>query len=241
MYEIIIIICLAVALFLLLRHFPETNPDGPKKKFRFWDLFRKRRKLIALSEIEEAVLGKSEPTIAPVEIENAQKAFAESDPELAGILMQATEAYNNNDLRVAEELAIDALNRSKRCASAYLMVGKVAFSRGNFEEAKESLKASLKCNHEIGETYFWLGRIELKNENYTGAIEYLQSAVVLGRTQPEWLAQLGEAYLEVRQFAKASKALKRAASLDIDNKDYKELANVAEEKMRSHANVARMK
>lgn len=232
-----------MALFLVLRHFPETNPNKPKKKFRLFDIFRRRRKLVPLAEIEEVILGKPEESyrMAPVEMENAQKAFVEKDPEVVDLLVKANEAYNANDLRTAEELMIDAISKNKRCASAYLMIGKVAYQRGNYEEAKESLLTSVKCNHEIGETFYWLGKIELKNENYTGAIEYLQSAVSLDRTQASWVAQLGEAYLEVRQFAKAAKALKRAATLEIDNKEYKDLAAMAEDKMRSHSNVMRMR
>jgi cytochrome c-type biogenesis protein CcmH/NrfG len=69
----------------------------------------------------------------------------------------------------------------------------------------------------------------------------LQKAVNLDRGIALWYAELGKAYMQVRQFAKATKALKRAASLDIDNKEYKELASEAEDKQRAHSTVYRYK
>ena len=46
--------------------------------------------------------------------------------------------------------------------------------------------------------------------------------------------------MEIRQFAKASKALKRAAQLDIDNKEYRNLAFLAEEKQKTHTRAFRV-
>jgi tetratricopeptide (TPR) repeat protein len=194
-----------------------------------------------VSEIEKAINKGNENITAPSETEEAKEKYDEKDPEVAQFLREADIALEKNDLRVAEELAINALSADKRCARAYEMVGRVAMLRGSFEEARESYKTALKCNPELAEAYFGIGQIDLKNENFTDAIVNLQRAVILDRSNAVWYGELGETYLTVRQYAKAAKALKRATSLDIDNKRYKELAAEAEEKQRAHSAVYRVK
>jgi Flp pilus assembly protein TadD len=81
--------------------------------------------------------------------------------------------------------------------------------------------------------------VKLRDENLSDGVEYLQKAVTIDRGNAEWYFELGKAFMGVRQFAKAAKALKRAASLDMENKEYKELASEAEDKQRSHAGIYR--
>lgn len=247
MLEIGIIICLAGVLFLALKNFSKTNveldatttSEGKGKKDWF-ALFRKFSVKKAKPEkIGEAILDDQDDVVAPSEIKNAQKVYMTDNPEVAKLLLEAEDFLEKNDLREAEELAISAISIEKKCSEAYVVVGKVAAVRGAFEDSKEAFKTALKCNAESGEAFFGLGQLELRNENYSSAIEYLQKAVNISRGEPVWCATLGKAYMEVRQFARAAKALKRAASLDIDNKEYKELASEAEDKQRAHASVFR--
>lgn len=227
----------------MLRNFPRAGseavltdrPAGP-----FWGRFTKKREK-ELEKIQEEIAKGQENIIPPRDINEAQKRFNEMDPELARTLFEADQALESEDLRTAEELALEALKKDKRSAQSYVIIGRVASLRGHFEDAKEAYKTAIKSNGELGEAYFGLGEIELRGEDYTKAIEHLQRAVILDRSQPAWHAALGRAYMEVRQFAKAAKALKRATVLDIDNKDYRELAMQAEEKQRSHAQAFRIK
>ena len=244
MYEIIIIICLGLALFLLLRHYPEAAELNEKKAFwlpKFNFDFLKGLKKKKVEEIERAIEAGQAEIVAPVETEKATILFKESDPEVAEILFKAHEAFELNDLRVAEDKAIEAITKNKRCADAYVIIGKIAYSRGQFDDAKESFLAALKCDKEIGEAYFGLGEVEYRNENISGAIEHFQKAVNFDKRYPDWYATLGKVYMEARQYAKAAKVLKRAASLDIDNKEYRELSNEAEEKQRTHSYYSRYK
>ncbi len=241
MLEVGIIICLAIVLFLILHNFPGTKEEGEigvqtrEKKPSIWNKISYKKKRNNAVAIQKAIDDAKEEIIAPSETETAQIKFKEDDPEVAEFLYEAESAMEKSDLREAEEKAISALSKNKKCGKAYEIIGTVAMQRGSFDEARESFKTAIKCDPEIGEAYFGLGEIDLKTENFTESIENLQRAVALDRGRADWYCELGKAYTEVRQFAKAAKALKRAASLDIDNKEYKELAAEAEEKQRAHA------
>jgi len=235
--EIVIIICLALALYLLLRHYPDAknfklkiNKEGIMK---IVGKFSRKKAKVGAEIVAEIDKGHTE-VVSPVEIEQAVADFDEN-PEIAEILCQAEKAAEENDLRLAEEKALQAIAKNKRCAKAYAIIGSIAYSRGQFQEAKEAYKTALKCNCNLGEAYFGLGQIDFREENFSGAIDFLLKSVILEKGHAEWYGELGKAHLEVRQYAKAAKALKRAASLDIDNKEYRELAAQAEEKQRSHS------
>lgn len=189
--------------------------------------------------IEEAITAGQRDLVSPKEIEDAQVAYFVEDPEVAQLLHESDEALKSGDLRQAEDKAIEAIARDKKCDQAYVFVGEVALKKQNLEDAKEAATTALKCNNENGFAYAILGEIFYREEKYTEAIEYFQRAVNYDRNNPDWQAGLGKAFLEVRQFAKAAKALKRASSLDIDNNEYKELAMEAEEKQRAHSKAYR--
>jgi tetratricopeptide (TPR) repeat protein len=224
----------------MLRNFPRTGTEvvADKPAVSFWGRFAKKREK-ELEKIQEEIVKGQDNIVPPRDINEAQKRFMELDPELARILFEADQALDSDDLRAAEDLALEALKKDKRSAQAYVVIGRVASLRGHFEDAKEAYKTAIKSNDELGEAYFGLGEIELRSEDFTQAIEHLQKAVILDRSQSAWHAALGRAFMEVRQFAKAAKALKRATVLDIDNKDYRDLAMQAEEKQRTHAQAFR--
>lgn len=247
MLEILIIICLAGALFLALKNFAKTGKerfsvenisvrDEPKKKWwSFWHEKPKNNYEDIMQEIEKNQAG----IVAPSEINQVKEQYKEENPEVAKFLYEADLALMRNDLREAENLAVEAISKEKKCAQAYVIIGKVAKERGAFAEARESYKAALKCDREAAEAYFGLGQVDLREENISSAIENLQKSVAIERGHADWYAELGKAYSEVRQFAKAAKYFKKAVSLDLENKEYKKLSNEAEEKKRAHSTVYR--
>jgi len=195
----------------------------------------------SIEAIKEAIEKDQDKIIAPVVIEKAIASYQEADHDLAKKLFQANEAFETNDLREAENLAIEAIMQNKRCAQAYLIIGKIAFFRGQFEDAKEAYTTAIKCNRGLGEAYFGLGRTELRDENFSKALDNLQKAIVLEKGHADWYAELGRAYMGVRQYSKAAKVLKRASSLEMDNKEYRDLLIEAEEKQRTHSFYTRGK
>jgi tetratricopeptide (TPR) repeat protein len=240
--ELVIIFSLGLALFLLLRHYPEAKGIAALLgKIKFKNPMSGMRKTShrALKSIEEEIAKNNPQIIAPIEIENAVSNYKEKNPELARLLHLADEAFLASDLREAEAKCLEVLANNKKSVQAYVIMGKIAFSRGEFDDAKSAFKTAIKCDAEAGEAYFYLGKIDLKGENFTGAIEYLQKSIFSEKGHADWYAELGKAYMEVRQYAKAAKVLKRATSLDIDSKEYRDLAADAEEKQRTHALYSR--
>ena len=243
--EIIIVFCLAVALFLLLRHYPDAQgfkfPVNRENFSNFVGRFKGAKRRNATENVTFEISKDQQQIVSPAEIEEAVEQYKEENPETAEALIQAEKAYAENDLRTAEDKAIEAIGQNKRCFKAYVIIGDIAYSRGQFPEAKEAYKAAIKCNPSSGEAFFGLGEIEFRAENYTGAIDYLLKSVILEKGHADWYAELGKAHMEIRQYAKAAKALRRSASLDIDNKEYRELASQAEEKQRTHSIYTRHK
>lgn len=258
MLEIAIIIILALFLFLTLKNFPKTKnlaqtgqnkisdftnvTKKPVKNFNFLkNIFKKKDSVQASQEVRDAIEKDQEKIVAPIEINQALSRYKVRDSETAKILHGANQAYDKSDLRETEKLALIVISKEKKCAYAYALIGHVALNRGVLDDAREAYKIAIKCNPELGEAYFGMGQIDTKDENYTSAIENFQRAISLDRGVAQWYGELGKTYIQVRQFSKASKALKRAASLDIDNNEYKKLASEAEDKQRAHSQVFRVK
>jgi tetratricopeptide (TPR) repeat protein len=243
LYEIIIIICFAIALFLLLRHYPEAksgvNYFDKEHLRRFIAAITRGRRLKKREVVEQVLEANPNVQLPHEEVAKVVDSIREENKDLNGKLYEANQAYEADDLREAENLAIEAIVENKRCAPAYSLLGKIAFFRGQFDDAKEAYITAIKCDNSLGEAYFGLGRTELREENYTRALDNLQKSIALEGGHAEWYAELGKAFMGVRQYAKAAKVLKRASSLDIDNKEYRDLATEAEEKQRTHSYYTR--
>ena len=249
MLEVLIIVFLGIALFLLLRHYP----DAKEIKFslskidfsRFQKLLTSRRPhrindVIATPIQRNLSIAEDGEDDRPAQ-PNVAKVFCEKNPMLLSCLYKAEEAYETNDLREAEAQALEAITKDNRCSEAYVMIGKIAFFRGEFSDAREAYKASLKCNKNLAEAYFGIGMVEMRDDNFTKAIDNMEKAINLEKGNAEWYFELGKSYMEIRQYAKAAKVLKKATSIDIDNKDYKSLAAEAEEKQRTHSIYSRLR
>lgn len=249
MLEIIIIITIAVALFLLLRNYSKTrdavvlnNADKSKKEskmFQFWQNFVLRRKKHEEQEIINALKSGQSGIISPKEIKQAQNSFDAADPEVAKCLAEADDALRVGDHKAVEKKSIEAIAKDKHCDQAYAFVAKVSAKRKDYSDAEEASRTALKINPDNTLAHSVLGDIFLDNGRYTEAINEYQKAVNLDRNNAEWQAGLGKAYMQVRQFSKAAKALKRASSIDIDNKEYRVLAFEAEEKQKAHSRAFR--
>jgi len=243
--EIAIIIVITLILFLILKNFPLTKEENPEKSRKenimtkiFNKLFAGLRKKNE-DEIKKALSTGQEKVISPKEISDAQKNFWTDDPDIAKILFEANKAILDGNYSRAENKAIEALSKDKKCDQAYVFISQVAMSRKKYNEAKESAEAALKCNITNAQAHAILGECNFLEERYSDSIESYQKAVNVDHNQAQWQAGLGKAYLEIRQFSKAAKAFKRASSLDIDNKEYKELASFAEDKQRMHTSAFR--
>ncbi len=249
MLEAAIIVCVGAIAFLLVRKYPGSKkPIVPKKENRisapsfssFSRLFAKKRH-VEEDEIRGAIIADQDNIVSPKELETAKQEYDAEDPEIAKLLFEAGESVKAGDLNNAEEKAIQALSADTHCDQAYAFVASIALKRGEHENAKVAAETAIKCNPENAMSYAVLGEYYLIKEKYSEAIDNLLKAVMIFRNEASWYGLLGQAYLEVRQFAKSAKAFKRAAGLDLDNREYRRLAAIAEEKQMSHSHVFRSK
>ena len=249
MLEVAIIVTIATILFLLLRNFPKTKskvvlagggaPHKENKMFKFWQKHVLQKRQREEKEIINSLKSGQAGIVSPKEIKEAQNSFDAADPELAKLLVEASDALQMKDYKTVEEKSIEAISKDKTCDQAYAFIAKVAVERKDYSDAEEACKTAIQINPDNALARSILGDIYLIKERYTEAINEFQKAVNLDRNNAAWQAGLGKAYIEVRQFSKAAKALKRASSLDIDNKDYRTLAFEAEEKQKTHARAFR--
>lgn len=248
--EWLIVICVGAIAVLLIRKYPSAG-NGKRlfakkrqaTKYRM-PSFRRifgRKKHIDESEIIEAIVADQEKIVSPKDIQTAKENYAAEDPALAKLLFEINESISINDYSFAEEKAIEAISQDKHCDMAYAFISHIALKKGELENAKTAAETALKCNPNNAMAYAVLGELHLVKEKYSEAIDNLLKAVMLDRNVASWYGSLGQAYLEVRQYAKSAKAFKRASSLDLDNKEYRRLALIAEEKQMSHSHVFRSK
>ncbi len=247
MLEAAIIICVGAIAFLLIRKYPGSKKpvlvnkkDSRINMASFSRVFARKRH-VEEDEIRGAIVADQEDIVTPVELETAKQKYDAEDPEIAKLLFESSESIKSGDLNTAEEKAIQALTADKHCDQAYAFIASIALKRGEHENAKIAADTAVKCNPENPMSYAVMGEYYLIKEKYSEAIDNLLKAVMINRNEASWYGLLGQAYLEVRQFAKSAKAFKRASCLDLDNKEYRRLAAIAEEKQMSHSHVFRSK
>lgn len=246
MLELGIIVTVALIVFLLLKNYPRValssgeKTEKTKKNTKMLNSIKsyfKNKRAKEEEEIQKALSeGKSE-VVTPKEVEDAQKNFGSSDPEVAKLLHEANDALLEGEFKKVEDKSLEALSKDKRSDQAYAFLAAIAIERKQYADAEEALKAALKCNKDNGLAHASYGDLFYSQEKYNDAIEHYQKAVNLDRNEASWQAGLGKSYLMVRQWSKAAKALKRASTLNIDNKEYKKLAMEAEQKLRDHKSI----
>ncbi len=243
MLELGIIVTVALIVFLLLKNYPRvvatdgSKSDEKRPTMKILKNYFDRKREEKEKGIKEALSeGKSE-IVSPKEVEDAKKAFGSSNPEVAKLLHEADEAMKEKKYKKAEDKSLEAIGLDKHADQAYAFIAAIAIEKKQYQDGEEALKIALKCNKDNGLAHASFGGLCYAQEKYNDAIIHFQKAVNLDRNEASWQAGLGKSYLMVRQFAKAAKALKRAATLNIDNKEYKQLAMEAEGKLRDHKTV----
>ena len=246
MLEIAIIITVSLLIILLLKNYPKgydemtmSGGNESKMKIKFISKLFENRRLRVEEQIKQSLNNGMTETVSPKEVSNAQDDFGAKDPEIARLLFEANEALIKEDYSEVEKKSLEAISKDKKCDQAYAFIAQIALKKGDLSDSLEAAETSIKCNSDNALAHYVLGEVYFQTEKYNDSIDHYTKATHLSRTNAEWLAGLGKAFLEVRQFSKAAKALKRASMLDINNEEYKKLAVESEEKQKSHSRVFR--
>jgi tetratricopeptide (TPR) repeat protein len=99
----------------------------------------------------------------------------------------------------------------------YLAFGIAYFGNNDFQDALVWFTKAAAKGKTAATAHYYLGRILNQQGKYNEAIEQLRESAALQPDQPEVSAELGEAYLSLKQYPAAAAMLQRALELDPDN------------------------
>lgn len=214
MVEVIMIICLAVILFILIRKFPSTAEivASPENKV-----------VQPISKVEKVV----DKPVAKVIVPKYSK-------EVEKLLLEAKGFFEDNKLQPAEDKLIEAIQIDLKCATAYTILGDIYLKRHKPTEAEEAYAAALKHDSEESAAHYGLALIFEEAGRLNEAVKELTLAIRQNDKSDIWYHRLGELYMNLRMFSKAAMAYNRAANLKPDYIRYRDLALLAEKKQIAH-------
>lgn len=102
-------------------------------------------------------------------------------------------------------------------AVGYLAFGMAYFQNTDYPHASEWLEKAMSDTKTSAAAHYYLGRILNQQGKYQEAIVQLQQSASLKPDQPEVSAELGEAYLRLKDYPAATTQLHRALELDTDS------------------------
>jgi tetratricopeptide (TPR) repeat protein len=210
------IVCLSVILFILIRKFPATSefveekvPESPVLKEKISPI------VVAVVEPEFEVAPKYSNTIA--ELLNDAKLF-----------------MTDNKLQQAEDKLIEALQEDHHCADAYTLLGDIYYHRKRVDEATESYKAAIHNDDDQAVAHFGLAGIYESAGRLNDAAGEVLLATKIDSGNDLWYKKLADLYMDLRMYAKAEMAYRKAENLRPDYSHYKQLAVAAGKKQLAH-------
>lgn len=212
MVEVVMIICLAVVLFILIRRFPDTA------------------KAVSDQQSTPKVIEEIKPAEKVVE----KEAVPQYSEAVEALLLEAKKLIDENKSRVAEDKLIEAIQEDLHCAPAYTLLGDIYLQRKRLGESEESYQAALRNDDRQAGAHFGLASIFEENGRTNEAVKEAQKAIKIDSTNDLWYKKLADLYMELRVYAKAEMAYRKAENLRPDYAHYKELAILAGKKQLSH-------
>ena len=246
--EIIIIILLAVALYIVLRHWPETTnsrtqqlnvrkPQEEKPTITTKRLTDKSNWWKKIIDLFSDQLDKKNRTVGSGRNESkpSKEKRKEEVSEVEILLAKAEAAQRKGDYATAESLLVKAVTKEPKNPKIYSRLGIIYLEEGeNWEEAEESFRQAIKYDSGNGYVHNNLGLVLYNQDKFSAATKEYELAILADSSIASRHVNLGLAYLAQRQFGKAERAFKRALKIDPNNHDYQQLANEAGEKRRQH-------
>lgn len=244
--EVIIVVLLSVALYIILRHWPETKEASSRQQLNVKKPQEEDSKPIALKSGNKqpwwsGILnifksGKAvEPKKANEPILRHAKEESSDESEVDTLIAKAEGAQRKGDFAQAEKMLVKAASLEPKNPKIYSKLGIIYLEKGeNWDEAEQSFKQAIKHDSGNGYAHNNLGLVLYNKEKFSAAASEYEKAIQIDEKIASRHINLGLAYMSMRQFVKAESAFKRAAKIDPGNNDYKELAKEAGEKRKAH-------
>lgn len=161
-------------------------------------------------------------------------------PGMREVLREADRAFRRGELARAEELYVQVAGKDLYCAHAYGRIAEISLESGdNLEDGREAAEYAARVEPRSAAWQHLAARIAIRQERYTDAQRFLEQAGRMGEAGAAHDVLLGDVYLALRQFAKASAAYHRAARQVPSNREYQHKYEQAKLKDRHHKAIAR--
>jgi len=223
MYEIIVIVCLAIIFLILLSKWPQTKtkiPNQPllasfgKKRVWFGGL---RQRLGGGIKAFFQKLSHRPARTKPAFQKDSKEDFQLSDIDF---VKEGERLFQEKRFQEAEKYYLRAVAEDSENSLLYGQLGLIYLQLENHKDAVESLKMAVKLEPEngfyqnnLGLALFRLGRVR-------ESIIYFENAVALDEKNARRWANLGLAYQKVGERQKAKEAFKKAVELNPANPKY---------------------
>lgn len=212
MWELIIIISLAVIFFIFLRRMPEVERIGEeelskKKEERPFDYGKK-----ILSFFEE------------LRIKNRKNNTQEKKfQDTSDIFSEAEEKMKYGDYAAAEKLYLKLITLEPKEASYYSSLGKIYSSQKNFTDAISSFKAAINRDKKNGFYYNDLGQAFFESGKYKEASLCFEKGVVINNKIPTRHIGFGLSLMKIGESKRAAESFRKAVEIEPNNQRYREL------------------
>lgn len=243
--EIIILICGIIIFIILVRRFPETSEVKSSTTNR-WPAFVVRfnnlKKLIPTKPSNKLPIPFSDNPSEEVKITAQQKQQEPNlleveaknySPEVKRLLSEAELCFNAEDFEKAEKTYLKIAMVEPQCVLAYNRLGIIYLDKEETStDAEEAFKQALKYEPENGYILNNLGLLSFNKGLFNEAVGFYEKAISVDGNIASRHANLGLAYLSLRQYAKASHNFAKAWSIDPTNQEFKKLLDESRDRDR---------
>lgn len=221
MFELIIIISLAIIFFIFLARMPEVEKISKKEAGSLKIYFNR-----ILSFFED-LRSKLKQRSSVSTLESPTSALDQSKD----LNLEAERRLKVGDLEAAEKLYLRLAVVSPNDAKIYAALGRIYLERLNFVDAIDSFKAAVNRDQKNGFYYYDLARALFAAERYTEAITCFEKSILINNRIPIRHFDLGLTFLKIKDYKRAADSFNRAYVIEPNNKKYKRFLAKAEDKI----------
>jgi tetratricopeptide (TPR) repeat protein len=223
MFELIIIISLAIIFFIFLIRMPEVEKIEGREKGRRTPIFKGDLRKI-FNFIKKIKLPKYKLKALKPEPKK------ETVGETKDLFFEAERKLKFGDLDGAEKLYLRLAVVSPNDAAIYASLGRIYLERQNLKDAISSFKAAINRDQKNGFYYYDLATALYKDEKYKEAIVCFEKSILINNRIPIRHLGLGLALMKIGENERAADSFRKAIFIEPNNEKYQRLLKKAQSK-----------
>ncbi len=158
----------------------------------------------------------------------AQHEASENRVQSLHLVEQANESAMHNQFSEAQELLRQALEKNPANAFAYSQQAKIYFSMKQPQQARAAITKALEIHPNQPDFLFVRGVLEAGEGNLDAALASFNAVTLINPKEADAYFEIGKIYMQKNDRARALAALRKAAELAPDDKDYRQALSSAE-------------